>query len=123
VPPNRERIAAAAKLADRGWLIGLRFDPLLAAPGYETLYEELFGSVFSAIPSDAIHSVGYGAFRLPRDYFHRVARLYPEEKLFASALEDRDGMVSYLSTMEDELLAYCRKQLLERISEERLFAY
>jgi spore photoproduct lyase len=123
VPPNRERIAAAAKLAERGWRIGLRFDPLLAAPGYETLYGDLFESVFSAIPEGSIHSVGFGAFRLPRDYFTRVARLYPEERLFASPLEDRDGMVSYVSTLEEELSAFCRKQLLERVSAERLFAY
>jgi spore photoproduct lyase len=52
-----------------------------------------------------------------------VARLYPEERLFASPLEDREGMVSYVSTIEEELMASCRKQLLERIPAERLFAY
>jgi spore photoproduct lyase len=123
VPPNRERIAAAAKLAERGWRIGLRFDPLLAAPGHEKLYEDLFESVFSAIPTDSIHSVGYGAFRLPRDYFTRMARHYPEERLFATPLEEKDGMVSYVSTLEEELMASCRRLLLDRIPPERLFAY
>ncbi len=123
VPPNEERIAAAAKLASRGWRIGLRFDPLVAAPGYEKLYRELFESVFGSIPEPSIHSVGFGAFRLPRDYFRRMVRLYPEERLFASPLEEREGMVSYVSTIEEELVGFCREQLLERVSEERLFAY
>jgi spore photoproduct lyase len=101
----------------------LRFDPLLAAPDYRRLYAELFESVFASIPSDSIHSVGYGAFRLPRDYFTRMARLYPEERLFASPLEDRDGMVSYVSTLEEELMGSCREQLLDRVPADRLFAY
>ncbi len=34
VPPVEQRIAAAAKLAGRGWRIGLRFDPLLYGHGF-----------------------------------------------------------------------------------------
>jgi len=123
VPPNEQRIAAAAKLAERGWRIGLRFDPLLYAPDYEHLYQELFEEVFRAIPPETIHSVGFGAFRLPRDYFTRVARLYPEERLFALPLEERSGMISYESAVEEEMMGFCRESLRERVPEERLFEY
>ncbi len=123
VPPVEQRIAAAAKLAERGWRIGLRFDPLLFALDYEERYRQLFEGVFSAIPSASIHSVGFGGFRLPRDYFQRMARLYPEERLFALSLEERSGMVSFPSAIEDELMSFCRKSLRERVAEERLFAY
>ncbi len=123
VPPVEQRIAAAAKLAARGWRIGLRFDPLLYAPGYESRYSELFESVFRALPPEAIHSVGFGAFRLPRDYFSRMARLYPEERLFASPLEERSGMVSYPPAVEEEMSEFCRERLRERVPAERLFAY
>jgi spore photoproduct lyase len=123
VAPVEQRIAAAAKLAGRGWRIGLRFDPLLHAPGYESQYGDLFERVFRALPPDAIHSVGFGAFRLPRDYFARMARLYPEERLFASPLEDRAGMVSYESGVEEEMMSFCRNLLRERVEEDLLFAY
>ncbi len=123
VPPIEQRIAAAAKLAERGWRIGLRFDPLLYAPGYEHLYQELFEEVFRAIPEESIHSVGFGAFRLPRDYFTRMARLYPEERLFAQPLEERSGMISYESAVEEEMMGFCRERLREQVPEERLFAY
>src|SRR3990172_3027067 len=123
VPPVEQRIAAAAKLAERGWRIGLRFDPLLYAPGYEQLYQELFERVFTSMPPESIHSVGFGAFRLPRDYSTRIARLYPEERLFASPLEERSGMVSYAAAIEKELMDFCRERLRERVAAERLFAY
>jgi len=123
VPPLEQRIAAAAKLAERGWPIGLRFDPLLYEPGWETLYRDLFDRVFASLPPESLHSVGFGAFRLPRDYFGRMARLYPEEKLFALPLEERSGMVSYASPIEEELVGFCRDSLRERVPDRMLFSY
>lgn len=123
VPSVEERIGAARKLAERGWRIGLRFDPLLFVPDYAHQYGELFRRVFDEVPWEAIHSAGFGSFRLPQDYFRRLARLYPEERLFASALEERGGIVSYPSELVRELEAFCRGALLERVPEERLFAY
>ena len=123
VPPVEQRIQAAAKLAERGWRIGLRFDPLLYDPGFERRYGELFERVFRSIPPEAVHSVGYGAFRLPRDFFTRVARLYPEEPLFALPLEERSGMVSFLPEIEERAMTFCRESLRERVPEGRLFAY
>jgi spore photoproduct lyase len=123
VPPIEQRIAAAAKLAERGWAIGLRFDPLLPGARYRERYEELFDHVFSALPADAIHSVGYGAFRVPRDYYGRMTRLYPDEKLFALPTEEREGMVSIPAAVENDLLGFCREKLRERVPESRLFVY
>jgi spore photoproduct lyase len=123
VPPVGRRIEAAARLAERGWPVGLRFDPLLYQTGYQALYRELFDRVFSSIPSESIHSVGFGAFRVPRDYFSRMAGLYPEERLFAFPFEERSGMVSYLAAIEEEVMGFCRERLRERVPEQRLFAY
>lgn len=66
VPTVDRRIRAAAALAARGFRIGLRFDPLVFEPDYRELYRELFREVFGRIPADAIHSAGFGAFRLGR---------------------------------------------------------
>jgi spore photoproduct lyase len=62
-----------------------------------------------------------GAFRLPRDFYRRVVRLYPEERLFASPLSDRDGMVSYRGDIHDELLGFCSEEVLKHIPEDRFF--
>lgn len=123
VPPVEARIAAAARLAERGWKIGLRFDPLILAPGYRDLYPALFRQIFASVPVEAIHSVGFGAFRLPRDFFQRMARIYPEERLFAGNLEERDGRVSYPAPVEDELRGLCQQELLRYVPASRLFSY
>lgn len=123
VPPVEERIRAAAILAGRGFRIGLRFDPLVFVPDYPELYRDLFREVFRRIPVDAIHSAGFGAFRLPRDYFERMRRLYPEERLFAAALDERQGVVSYPVELERDMKAFCLDALRDYLPAERLFSY
>jgi spore photoproduct lyase len=123
VPPVEERIRAAAILAGRGYRIGLRFDPLVFVPDYPVLYRDLFREVFLRIPIDAIHSAGFGAFRLPRDYFERMRRLYPEERLFAVALDEREGVVSYPRELEREMKGFCLDALRGYLPGERLFSY
>jgi DNA repair photolyase len=123
VPRVEQRIAAARKLAERGWPIGLRFDPLVYVPDYRDLYLRLFEEVFASIPRESLHSVGFGAFRLPRDYFHRMEKLYPDERLFAASLEEREGMISYPAALEKELLEFCKEALSDHAPTERLFAY
>jgi spore photoproduct lyase len=52
-----------------------------------------------------------------------MARLYPEERLFALPLEDRSGMVSYVAAIEEEVMGFCRERLREHVPEQLLFAY
>jgi spore photoproduct lyase len=52
-----------------------------------------------------------------------MARLYPEERLFALPLEERSGMVSYVSAIEEEVTGFCRERLRELVPERQLFAY
>jgi spore photoproduct lyase len=123
VPPVEQRIRAAASLASRGYAIGLRFDPLVFVPDYRELYRDLFREIFRSIPVEAIHSVGFGAYRLPRDYFERMRRLYPEERLFAVSVDERDGVTSYPSELEQEMKAFCAVELENHLPRERLFSY
>ncbi|HXV62479.1 MAG TPA: DNA photolyase, partial [Vicinamibacteria bacterium] len=123
VPKVADRVAAMRRLAERGWRLGLRFDPLVLYPRYRDGYRELFEDVLDAVPQRAIHSVGLGAFRLPKDFYERMVRLYPEERLFAGPLEERAGMVTYASGLEEELRGYCRGELERRVPASMLFEY
>ena len=44
---------------------------------------------------DGLHSVSLGQFRLPQGMYKTMHKLYPDEKLLAYGLEEKDGMVSY----------------------------
>jgi len=60
-------------------------------------------------------------FRLPDKYFKKIHKLYPEEKLFASPLESKQGMMSYKTALEDEMMDFCSKELLRYIPKEKFF--
>ena len=121
-PPVSKRLQALQRLQARGWRIGLRFDPLIYQEGVNEQYERLFAQVFNAIDTALLHSVSLGSFRLPGSFYRSLARLYPDEVLFASPLEETgDGMVTYRDRIREDLLSFCRDALLKYIPEDKFF--
>ena len=95
VPTIVKRLAAIKKLQQAGWKIGLRFDPLIYWRDYQSHYTSLFEHVFSQIDHAKLHSVSLGAFRLPKPFFEKMIKLYPDEPLLAGDLTNEEKMVSY----------------------------
>lgn len=120
-PGVAKRLEAAVKLQRQGWPIGLRFDPLIYQHNYRELYNELFSQVFASLDAEQIHSVSLGAFRLPEQYFKKIHKLYPEERLFASPLISEAGMVAYRKDLEQAMMQDCGDMLRQYIAEEQLF--
>ncbi|MGZ5013657.1 MAG: spore photoproduct lyase family protein, partial [Methylobacter sp.] len=120
-PSVERRLDALCKLQQQGWQIGLRFDPLIYQSGYQQQYRELFEQVFSRIDLNRLHSVSLGVFRLPENFFKKVHKLYPDEKLFASPLISQQGMMSYQQELEREMMQYCSELLLSYIPDAKFF--
>jgi len=120
-PGLQKRIQALNSLQQHGWKIGLRFDPLLKADNFEILYTELFDQVFSELDVSLIHSVSLGPFRLPKPFFKKMIRLYPESSLLAATMQKRGNMMSYDERTETTLLKFCEASLLKRIEPEQYF--
>jgi spore photoproduct lyase len=120
-PTLERRLEAIKKLQHQGWLIGLRFDPLIYQTGYRQQYRQLFDHVFAMIDLGQLHSVSLGLFRLPESYYKKIHKLYPDEKLFASPLETQGGMVSYRQELEQQMLEFCTAQLMHHIPTSKFF--
>ncbi len=120
-PSIFKRLDALSKLQQQGWPIGLRFDPIIYEENYQRHYQNLFARVFANINPDFLHSVSLGVFRLPDKYFKKIHKLYPEEKLFSSPLESKQGMMSYKMELEAEMMEFCTAELLRYIPEEKFF--
>jgi len=122
-PPLHQRIKALQSLQKQGWKIGLRFDPIIFIDDYEKHYEQFFNEVFNNLDIEGIHSVTMGPFRVPNATFKAMARLYPEEKLFSHSIAKRGPLYTYPQAIEEKLLGFCRKQLLEQIPEKIFYHY
>lgn len=120
-PAPARRLAAARRLQDRGWSVGVRFDPVIYQTNWQAQYRTLFQWVFRELDAARLHSVSLGAFRLPDAFFRRISALYPEEPLFAGPLDSRQGMVCYRDSLERELLDYCSAEILKHISGGKFF--
>ncbi|MCK5924451.1 MAG: DNA photolyase [Methylococcales bacterium] len=120
-PTLEKRLAAMVKLQQQGWTLGIRFDPLIYQADYQKLYGDLFAQVFEKIAIESLHSVSLGTFRLPEKYFKKIHKLYPEEKLFSSPLSCQQGMVSYQSDLEQQMMSDCTRLLLNYIPLEKFF--
>jgi spore photoproduct lyase len=121
VPSVERRVAAMRSLGERGWRLGLRFDPLIWTEGYRDEYRRLFATVFGALDEAMIHSVSLGGFRLPRAFYDRIWRQHPEERLLAAPLAQDEGMVALPDDREREMLEFCRTELSRQLPERRLF--
>ncbi len=120
-PPIARRLKALQDLQQQGWPIGLRFDPLIYCDDFQEHYRQLFQEVFQMIDSQRLHSVNLGPFRLPKGIYKKMVNLYPDEKLFAYALEERGSMVSYYPQLEQRLTQFCKQELLQYVPVSRLF--
>lgn len=120
-PPLHRRLEAIQRLQEKGWPIGLRFDPLIYSEGYKQIYSSFFKEVFQKISLNDLHSITLGTFRLPRPIYKNIFTLYPDEKLFAHSLEERSSLVSYKKKIEEELVAFCQEEIVQYAPKEILF--
>ncbi len=118
VPSISKRINAMQRLIEAGWPVGLRFDPVVYHQQYQPAFTRLLDEVFSTIDASRLHSVSLGNFRLTRNHFRKMSRLYPEEPLFAQKLELNNGIVSYPICDEREMIEFCETQLKQHIPEQ-----
>jgi|TARA_B110000967_G_C18846621_1_gene542316 spore photoproduct lyase len=115
VPSIEKRIDAMRLLVEAGWPIGLRFDPIVYHENYQASFSHLLETIFSIIDPNCLHSVSLGAFRLPKNNFRQVNKLYPDESLFHQNLVLDNGIVGYPLAQEEEMMRYCEQQLLQHI--------
>jgi spore photoproduct lyase len=115
VPSIAKRVDAMRRLIDAGWSVGLRFDPVVYHQDYQAAFVNLLDEIFTTVDPQKLHSVSLGSFRLTRDHFRKVARLYPEEPLFAQKMDLNNGIISYPLEREREMIEYCEAQLMKHI--------
>jgi len=120
-PDINKRLQAILDLQAAGWLVGLRFDPLIYTKNYAAEYSELFNTILSKINPELTHSVSLGTFRLPKDYFRKLEKLYPDEKLFTSPLTEENNSISYPVEIRDDMLGFCKDIITNHIPDDKFF--
>lgn len=121
VPTVERRLTMLADLARRGWLTGLRFDPLIWTPDWRQQYRSLFDTAFAAIPEASIHSVSLGSFRMPRPFLRRIERLYPDDPFLAQEFAAAEDGWGFGVERDREMVDWCRSALADYLPERKIF--
>ena len=121
VPPVSSRIKTMSLLAELGWKLGLRIDPLIECNDFELRYSKLFQSIFESVNPETIHSVSLGAFRMPQSFFKKIEKQYPQEPLLAGNFASQKGYIAYREKIEKMLKDLCLNDLLKWIEPEKIF--
>ena len=121
VPSVKSRIRAMQKLAKQGWKVGLRIDPLLECRNFEKRYSNLFRNIFEKVPEHAIHSVSIGTFRMPKGFYKKIEKQYPDEILFAGNFKSQGGCIAYQRQIEIQLKQKSVQLLSQWINPDKVF--
>ena len=112
-PSVSARIKNIKYIANKGWRIGLRFDPLVYCNNWKAQYSELFANIFKEIKEENIHSVSLGSLRFPRIFFSKLLQYYPNSEELSFLRSNDKGIISYDQSIENEMNEYCRLELMK----------
>jgi len=100
----KERIDAAAKCQEKGYLLGFHFDPMIHHEGWEEGYREAVHSLFNRVDPKSVIWISLGGFRYPTQLKAIAKERFPQTRVFLGELfPGRDGKFRYLSEIRVEM--------------------
>ncbi len=113
-----KRLQAMEKVAEKGWKIGLRFDPLMYQKDFLPHLDQLFQEVFTRVQERSIHSVTLGSFRVPKSYLKLLKKNTQDPRIFAGTHLEGNTLKSL---WENECIKKAQERLENYIPKEKLF--
>ena len=95
-PLLEERLEAAKKCQDSGYLIGFHFDPIIYSENWEKLYKPVVYKIFDYINPGKIFCISLGTFRYVKPLKNIIIERFPESRIvFEEQLTGIDGKSRY----------------------------
>ncbi len=120
-PPLAARINAIKVAISRGFKVRLCLDPVIINSGSEKLYEPFFRDLFTEINPGKLKDVGYGFFRMPKEFFKRIEKRKNNSHLFADEYSITDDIVSYPYELKEMVKSSHLKVLEEYLPKEKIY--
>ena len=114
-----KRLSVIKSLQEKGWNIGVRFDPIIWL-GNKSRYESFFKEVFKDLNIKKIHSITLGSFRMPTKYLKKLSKIRPEDSFIQTAYIQQ-SLSNSSKELSNEVKSFCKKQILKFIEKEKLF--
>ncbi|MGZ3787216.1 MAG: spore photoproduct lyase family protein [Bacteriovorax sp.] len=122
-PPLKNRLEAIRELNERGFPIGIHFDPIIYDDQFIGSYEELADQLLEVLPADKIRYISLGVVRFTKEVYQKVQKHYPDSDLLAQEfVRSFDNKIRYNRPMRLWMLAKIKQQLIDRnVPAERIY--
>lgn len=119
-PSVKARLSAIKKLADKGFKIGLHFDPIIYTDTTMQSYKELVDEIVKVIPAPQLGYISIGVVRFTKDVYREVEKNYGDSQMLQQNFtKSFDGKVRYSKPMRMWILNSVRDICLKAGIEEK----
>jgi spore photoproduct lyase len=117
-PTLLRRLQALASVQNKGYKIGIHFDPLIIFPNWKKHYHELIRRLASIVRPELVAWWSLGALRFPPALKKYIFR-HPNSQLFwGELLQGQDGKYRYFKPLRLELFSFIKAEIKKHITQE-----
>ena len=96
----QERLSAAQRVAEAGYLVGFHFDPMVIHDDWERGYTDTVGRLFDMVPADRVAWVSMGTLRFPPQMLKTMQQRFPNSRLpLGELIVAADGKLRYIKPL------------------------
>jgi spore photoproduct lyase len=117
------RLKSIEQLAEKGFRIGLHFDPIIYSDDIYLRYQKLFEDILKVLPIQNLAYISLGVVRFTKDVYFEVERNYPDSGLLQeSFIKSFDNKIRYKRPMRLKILEKMKSLLINvQIPEEKVY--
>lgn len=119
-PRLRARLYVIKKALEKGWKVRLNFDPLIFIENWKEIYLKFLNQLFEEIDPSKISDISVGVFRIPKDYFKRMKKVFVNEITLFPYEEDQN-VFTYPYELKKEMINFFLSFLSLYIPKEKIF--
>lgn len=121
-PSLSARIKAIQTAIEYGFKVRICLDPIFIKEDVDFLYKPFYNYIFSQIDAGSIVDVGYGFFRMSREFFKKIKKQRENSQLFSEDYEVTRDVISYSQELKDAIKEKHYKILTQYIEKEKIFS-
>lgn len=114
-PGLQARLKAIKELSEKGFSLGLHFDPIINDDQLIANYSELIDQLFAVTNNQVVAYLSLGVVRFTKDVFHQMEKNYPESPLLAEDfIKSFDNKIRYPRPQRLWLMGKIKNLLIEK---------
>jgi len=119
-PPLEKRLFAIKEAYNAGFPIRLCFDPLLAVPDFESIYDRFLVRVKEVLSGISIQDASIGVFRISDSYLKQMRRARPNSAILQYPFTNENHICHY-GKRSEEMISFVQNYLKGWIPAENIY--